>query len=185
MSAALPSGIRLLTHADLPAVRGLQAQCYPEPYQEPEAAFAAKLRASPATAWGVAAQRMPGGEPQLAAYLFALPVQGLQWPGLHAAFWSAPAQPDGLYLHDLALHPAARGQGWAQRLLAVAREHAVQQGWTRLVLVAVQGSEPFWSRQGFARVPSIDLAQAGVSTASFGEQACAMWANVSRRPNTD
>ena len=173
--SAHPPLLRRLVPADLPAVVRLQSRGYPLDYREPQAAFAAKLRASPDTAWGVDDADQPG---ELLAYLFALPTRAWQWPTLHADDWVAPSAPDGLYLHDLCLSPRARGQGLGPALVGAARSHAQAQGWQRLVLIAVQASGPFWVRQGFAPVPPDVLQSAGADASSFGDAACVMWAAV-------
>jgi GNAT superfamily N-acetyltransferase len=163
--------VRVLGTHDLPAVHALQAQCYPEGYQEPIAAFAAKLAASPLTAWGVDHPHQPGN---LLAYLFCLPVQGLHWPSLHSTHCVAPGQADGLYLHDLSLHPTARGQGLGKALLHQAQQWALSRRLFALRLIAVQGSAPYWQKQGFARLPDEALEAQAVDLSSFGAQACAM-----------
>jgi GNAT superfamily N-acetyltransferase len=164
--------LRTLTATDLSAVLRLQAQCYPGAYLEPEAAFAAKLQASPQTLWGAGHPNAPG---ELLAYLVCLPVQGLQWPPLHADHCLSPASPDGLYLHDLSLHPDARGRGVGQALVQQARLWAQTQGLKRLVLIAVQGSQPYWRKLGFTPIPEPALRQHQADTSSFGDQAQAMW----------
>jgi len=181
MPSAMPSSrptqpdapnLRPLTGADLAAVLCLQAHCYPGAYLEPEAAFAAKWHASPHTCWCV---DHPGAAGQLLAYLVCLPVEGLQWPALHADHCPAPVRADGLYLHDLALHADARGQGVGRALVQHGLRWAQHQGLQRLVLIAVQGSQPYWCKQGFLPIPDAALRQHQADTSSFGEQACAMW----------
>lgn len=164
--------LRTLTASDLPAVLRLQADCYPGAYLESEAAFAAKVQASPQTFWGVDHPNAPG---ELLAYLVCLPVIGLQWPTLHADHCPSPAHPDGLYLHDLALHPDARGQGLGQALVHLAMCWARAEGLQRLVLVAVEGSPPYWRKLGFAPIPDAALLGHRADTSSFGSQALAMW----------
>jgi GNAT superfamily N-acetyltransferase len=163
--------VRALCAQDLVAVHALQAQCYPAAYQEPVAAFAAKLAASPETAWGV---DHPSQSGVLMAYLFCLPIEGLQWPALHATQAVAPVQADGLYLHDLALHPDARGRGLGQALVSHARRWAVANKLLALRLIAVQGSVPYWQKLGFAALSEQALRASSADLGSFGAQACAM-----------
>lgn len=159
-----PTYCRLLTPADLRGVLALQAACYGEGYLEPLAAFAAKLAASPRTCWLAERAGLP------LAYLFALPVDEASFPALHATACQAPAQPRWLYLHDMAVSPEARGAGLATTLLGLARTEALRQGLGELALIAVQGSVPYWARQGFALTePPTEALR--LKLASFGEDA--------------
>lgn len=54
-----------------------------------------------------------------------------------------------LYLHDLALSNEARGQGIARALVENLINNAKTQGFTKIQLVAVQGSSSFWVKYGF------------------------------------
>lgn len=60
---------------------------------------------------------------------------------------------DGYYLHDLALMPAARGQGAAQAATALVLAQARVEGARAVMLIAVNGADRFWRTQGFAEVP--------------------------------
>ncbi len=133
--------------ADLDAVLRLQSTCYGPDYVEPAEAFASKLRetAPLQTCWGAFDA---GGE--LLAYAISLPVCADTMPGLHASDYRRPPAPTLLYLHDVAVSPAGRGRGLAQRLLAHVQQRAVVLGLPRLGLIAVQDSAPFWQRLGFA-----------------------------------
>lgn len=128
---------------DLDAVLNLQSACYGSEFREPKNAFAAKLRGAPESCWVC---DVPEG---LLAYLVCLPVKGAQLPALHAPLWHTSANPEWLYLHDLAIHPSARGQGVATRMLKGAHEFALRQNLAWVGLIAVQGSVPFWRQHGF------------------------------------
>ena len=169
--------MRALTLADVPAILALQAACYAADYLEPPEAFAAKLQASAQTCWGVPDPQAAGS---LLAYLVCLPVPSWHGPRLHATQWSAPQRAQALYLHDLALHPATRGQGVGQALVAQAEAWARGQGLRALSLMAVQGSTGYWARQGFQlwdqpSDPLDDDAQDRAQTIeSYGDGACLM-----------
>ena len=60
-----------------------------------------------------------------------------------------PEDADTYYLHDLALLPLARRMGAAQFMIKALSKHAVAQSFATMSLVAVNGSEGFWARQGF------------------------------------
>jgi GNAT superfamily N-acetyltransferase len=132
-----------MTPDDLVQVLALQQRCYPLPYHEPLSAFDNKLQRSPGSAWIALASG------QTIAYLVTLPVDEAHFPALHADTWQPPERARWLYLHDLAVDPDHRGSGAGQRLIERALALAQQRGLGGLALVAVQGSEPYWARQGF------------------------------------
>ncbi|WP_374435476.1 GNAT family N-acetyltransferase [Inhella sp.] len=140
------STIRQLTAADLPALLRTQAACYGAGFNEPEAVFAQRLQQSPQSAWCVDDAARPG---ELAAYLLGYPSRIGQITALHGSF-EPVAQPDCLYLHDLAVSPTCQGQALGLRLVQHAWGQATQLwGLRRSALVAVQGSLPFWQRLGY------------------------------------
>ena len=164
--------IRPMSPADLPGVLAVQRACYGPGHLEPLEAFASKLTASPTTCW--VAEAASG---EVLAYLVCLPTDARSLPALHTTQWQAPAHTDRLYLHDLAVSPSAQGLGLGPQLVARARQVAQAQGWQQLVLIAVQGSEPFWARQGFGvSFPPNAAIEAKLS--SFGDTARFMRAGL-------
>jgi ribosomal protein S18 acetylase RimI-like enzyme len=116
--------LRPMTEDDLHAVLAVQAVCYPPSMQEPRGVLLERLRAAPATT--LAACDAEG----VCAYVFAYPSRLARITPLHAGF--APAHDaDTLYVHDLAVHPRAHGQGLGRRL-------------------ALLDASAFWERLGFA-----------------------------------
>lgn len=156
-----------MTPADLDAVLALQQRCYGVDFLERREAFAAKLAATQGLGCCWMARR--DGEPL--AYVVSLPVCEATLPALDAPHCETPAAPTLLYLHDMAVAPEARSLGLAARLLAQLRERAPALGLARIGLVAVQGSLPYWQRQGFAQ-PAALSADLGAKVASFGAEAC-------------
>lgn len=135
--------VRLMRPEDLQAIAEIQAQCYPPEMNEPPGLLAARLAACPDTAWvAVDATDRPG------AYLVAYRTLLGKVSSLGAAF-EHHAQPDGLYLHDLAIGRALRGQGVAQTLMSHAREQASRWALAGLALVSVNDTVAFWRGQGF------------------------------------
>jgi len=162
------SPIRLLSPADLPALLRTQAACYGAGFNEPEAVFAQRLQQSPLTAWCVDDPGRPG---ELAAYLLGYPSRVGQITPLHGGFEPA-AQPDCLYLHDLAVSPHCKGQSLGLRLVRHAWGQAAQLwGLGASALVAVQGSLPFWQRLGY-EVTELHGAEARRLLAGYGSEAC-------------
>jgi ribosomal protein S18 acetylase RimI-like enzyme len=143
--------------ADLHAVLAVQAACYPPSMQEPAAVVLARLRAAPATAL-VAVDA--GG---VCAYVFAYRSRLGRITALHAGFDPAP-DADTLYIHDLAVHPRAHGQGLGRRLAQALFEHARGQGLRHGALVAVLDAQRFWEGLGFA---VRDAEQGGAVLASY------------------
>lgn len=165
--SADPPTLRCLQAADLPALMTLQAQAYGAGYVEPAAVMAQRLAITPHTVWGLF-----DASGAMHAYLLAYrSVRGAVAP-LHQPFDPAP-RPTALYLHDLAVHPQAKGQGLGPRLVAAAQQVARAEGLSGLGLVAVQGSQPFWQRQGFLPSPLDAASQACL--AGYGEQAAYLW----------
>ena len=83
------------------------------------------------------------------------------------------AQPDTLYLHDLAVAPQAAGQGLAQRLVSHLWARAAEERLSHSALVSVQGSQPFWERLGY-RVQALDDPAQQRHLDSYGAGACYM-----------
>lgn len=153
--------------ADLSQVLSIQHRCYPHAYHEPLAAFENKLRSSAESAW----LAVSGEEVQ--AYLVSLPVDEAHFPALHATNWVPPKQAKWLYLHDLAVAPLHRGSGAGQRLIAQALSRSRALGLEGLALVAVQGSQPYWARQGFHE-EAVGHAALREALRSFGDDAVFM-----------
>jgi ribosomal protein S18 acetylase RimI-like enzyme len=70
-------------------------------------------------------------------------------PALDALIGALPAAPDTFYIHDLALLPVTRGVGAAGQIVAALTKHAQAMAFPSMSLVAVNGSVPFWEKQGF------------------------------------
>lgn len=79
-------------------------------------------------------------------------------PKLNALLGALPQTPTTYYLHDIALLPQAQGQGAAGEIAGRLAANARRQGFSNMSLCAVNGSTPFWQRQGFALadVPGLD-----------------------------
>lgn len=60
------------------------------------------------------------------------------------------------YIHDLAVHPSLRGQGYGAELACNALDRIQSQGFKRCMLVAVMDTAGFWERAGFKRIGDLD-----------------------------
>jgi len=133
---------RLMDTSDLPAVLGISQEVHPA-YPEDAAVFAERLALYPAGCFVLAGQ---GG---LHGYAISHPWRFGEPPKLNTLLRALPTAADSYYLHDIALAGTARGGGLGgqivARLVAVARAAGLE----TLSLVAVNGSVPFWQRQGF------------------------------------
>jgi GNAT superfamily N-acetyltransferase len=138
---------------DLDAVLAVQAACYPSALQEAADVVLARLRASPDTV------RVACDGDGVCGYLFAYPSGLGKVTPLGGAF-VLPADPDTLYLHDLAVVPRAAGRGVARRLVAALLALAAGRGLRHTALVAVQDSRRFWESLGYAQARGDDAALA-------------------------
>jgi ribosomal protein S18 acetylase RimI-like enzyme len=154
-------------HADdMPAVLRIQAACYTAIVPESRQSLEAKLRAAPDTCL-VAAAPNDAIPDDIAGYLVAMPWRRGAPPELDAPDCRLPQQPDCLYLHDLAVAPAARGSGAAGALVAAFMQRLHAYGLAHASLIAIQASQPFWQRHGFGVVALDAARQAGL--AAYGE----------------
>ncbi|RYE41372.1 MAG: GNAT family N-acetyltransferase [Hyphomicrobiales bacterium] len=80
-------------------------------------------------------------------------------PALNALIGVLPEAPDTFYIHDLALLPVTRGVGAAGQIVAALTKHAEAIGFPSVSLVAVNGSVPFWEKQGFVVEDHPDLSE--------------------------
>lgn len=146
--------IRPARMADLPAIMRIQAQCYTAIVPESAASMGAKIQASPDTCLVASA----GTDADLCAYFLAVPWRFDSPPSLDQAHCTLPAEPDCLYLHDLAVAPARRstgaGHALVQKMLAVFRDSPFD----KACLIAIQGARTYWQKHGFE--PVLPLAPA-------------------------
>jgi predicted N-acetyltransferase YhbS len=153
-----------MRESDLHAVLAVQAVCYPPSMQEPETVVLERLRTAPATTL-VACD----GE-GVCAYVFAYPSTRGRITPLHGGFAAAP-DGDTLYVHDLAVHPRAHGQGLGRKLVQALLDGAGAQGLRHCALVAVLDARPFWEVLGFM---AADPGQGGAALATYPEDALYM-----------
>lgn len=143
---------RTMTAADIPAVMQIQAQCYAPELHERESVVRRRLAQNPAQCW--VAEDAEG----VCAYLFAYPSRLGSITPLDGDF-ARHAEPDCLYLHDLAVARRAAGRGVGPRLVSHGLQQGQRQSLPWAALVAVQDSAGFWMRQGFSQEPALDERQ--------------------------
>ena len=137
------SNWRAMTVDDLASVDVIAARVHPSDPDD-HAVFAERLRLH-ATGCRVL---MTGGE--IAGYVISHPWHLGEPPALNALLGGLPEAAATYYVHDLALLPDARGSGAASWIVAQLVRHARDLNLPSLSLVAVNGSTPFWTKQGFA-----------------------------------
>lgn len=144
MSSAHPDiSIQVLDQRDLPAAIAIQMAVYPTFLIEDEAAFVSRI-ARPGACCLAAKE---GAD--LLGYLLAHRWRRASPPSLGVL--PPDAVPgEVLFIHDLAVAPAKRGLGVADRLIAHAFEWAARDGLRAAELVAVEGAAAYWRRRGFA-----------------------------------
>ncbi len=154
--------VRSMRLADLPDVLRIQAVCYTELVPESIDSFRSKVEASPSTCF------VASIEGEIVGYLIALLWDYSAPPELNAQTCCPPDSPNCLYLHDLAVLPAARKAG-AGALLVNSFFDALQRSTLRRAsLIAVQDSARYWERFGF-RVASVsDSLRSKIAT--YGSQ---------------
>ena len=91
-----------------------------------------------------------GPQGSVRGYLIAYPWRAGSAPALNTVIEGLPADADLIYLHDLALHPQARGGGATAAVVDRLVGQAMEDGWPAVALVAVNDAAGFWARHGFA-----------------------------------
>ena len=135
--------IRPMQPQDLAEIVRIQAQCYTEITPESAESLADKQRLGAETCWVACTGK------QLLGYVLALPWHSHYLPPLNARLDERPHLCDCVYLHDLAIDPAAHALGLGTELIHHVFDSAAAQGWQKIILIAIQGSPSYWQRYGF------------------------------------
>lgn len=143
---------RPLTAEDLPAVEAIAGIVHPGFFEAPEI-FAERLALHPAGTLLLEGKEGPLG------YVLSHPWRHGALPALNVLLGAIPKDADSYYIHDLALLPGARGSGAGAAAVALLADHARALGLSRMGLVAVNASQGFWARQGFAVLEAPELAE--------------------------
>lgn len=144
---------RQMSDADLDRVMDIAAIVHAG-FFERRAVFAERLALYPQGCW-IAQEE--GGDAVL-GYAFLHPARLGQPPSLDSFLQQLDAQADCLYLHDVALLPAARGAGLGQALLQRLLALMQREAHAHAALVAVHGSAPYWRRCGFEAQTEVSAA---------------------------
>lgn len=148
-----------MTAGDLDAVAEIAAVGFPNHFEGRDC-FANRLALNPAGCFVLADE-----DGAAKGYLVAYPWRANDAPALNTLIEAIPADATVMYLHDLALHPDARGAGWSRPVVERLAGEAKAAGWPALALVAVNDAAPFWEGLGFTVVESAAMA---AKLASYG-----------------
>ncbi|CAL75938.1 conserved hypothetical protein; putative acetyltransferase [Bradyrhizobium sp. ORS 278] len=157
-----PLGWRAMSSDDLAAVDAIAARVHPG-YPEDMAVFAERLQLHGEGCRVLAAATVLG-------YVISHPWHLGAPPALNVLIGGIPSVAATFYIHDLALLPDARGSGAAASIVTALTAHARELGLPSLSLVAVNGSAPFWRKQGFSIAAEPDDGK----LTSYGADACLM-----------
>lgn len=158
--------VRKLSPSDLECVARIQQACYSGKFIEPADSFAAKLSVAPHFCFLAVHNKTPVG------YVVALPWMFGDIPDLGGLEYAVPEHADGLYIHDIAVAPAARRMGVARQLLNGVLEAARREEYRGVFLVAIKGASSYWIRYGFRAVEVEGGAKRSLS--AYGEGAVYM-----------
>lgn len=148
-------GVANLSVLDVTQLMLVQRDCYSAELVESEEVMAHRIRTFEQTCWGYFIEQ------QMAGYLLAYPSVLSRITPLAAAF-PMYQNVNCLYLHDMAISGAYRGQSLAPKLLAHAKKEAKTMGLQALALVAVQGAEGYWAKHGFVKVTDVTAEQQAI-----------------------
>lgn len=153
--------VRPLAEGDWDGVAALESRTYAGlGLSEGRAALESRGRVSPDTCFALDLG------PRLAGYVLALPYPMFRYPDLERTEESA-FRSRNLHLHDLVIEQRLRRRGLGRYLLRHLTVTARSRGYAWISLLAVGGSEAFWSAQGFA-------ARRGVVAPGYGDGAVYM-----------
>lgn len=139
--------IEALRRNDVQAALAIQAETYPPFLVEGEAVFLNRIDLS--ASYCLAAKQGDA----LLGYLLAHGWRRESPPSLGAPLIGG-GPPEVLFIHDLAVSPAARGLDVGRTLVARASELAARDGLHRAELIAVEGAADYWRRLGFVECPA-------------------------------
>jgi ribosomal protein S18 acetylase RimI-like enzyme len=134
---------RAMTAFDLPAVVDIAAKVHPGFFEAPEVLAERQLLYRNGCYLLEIAEKPAG-------YVLSHPWRAGELPALNATLGEVPADADSYFIHDLALLPVTRRIGAASHIVDALSKHAQAQGFATMHLVAVNGSQGFWEKHGFA-----------------------------------
>ena len=159
--------VRTMVGADVDGLVEIERMAYRKELSEGRTVFEDRLPLSPPCCWVAES----GGA--VAGYLLSNPWRRGDAPLLGRPLGPLPDRPDCHFIHDLSVHPRARGLGVGRALVETVIRVALERGHRSICGVAVQGSVPFWESFGFRAWRSLPPALAE-KLASYGGDAAYM-----------
>lgn len=153
---------RAMTAADLDAVAAIAVLGFPDHFEGREL-FENRLALNASGCFVLA-----DGDGPPRGYLVAYPWRADAVPALNTLIEAIPDDAAVMYLHDLAIHPDARGGGHTGAVVEQLADAARTAGWPAVSLVAVNAAAPFWARHGFEVRDPPGMAE---KLASYGDDA--------------
>ncbi len=139
-----------IKQSDLVEIIQIQKECYSEELQESRESFEHKLVLSPETCYLI-----KHGE-NIAAYFFSVPCMKNLLPSFNDENYQLPAQPDCLYLHDLAVRKAYRKQGIPTLVFQHVSQYAFRLNIFCFRIFSVQNTYEKWKAYGFREVTDLN-----------------------------
>jgi GNAT superfamily N-acetyltransferase len=158
---------RPMTEADLDRVAAIAVLGFPDHF-EGRPMFANRLALAAQGCFVLAAKEGPGEGDESMGYAIAYPWRLDSAPPLNTLIEAIPADAEVIYLHDLALHPEARGTGATKAIVERLADQARAKGWPAIALVAVNDAAGFWGKHGFTVRENAAVAE---KLASYGSDA--------------
>ncbi len=162
---------RPMIAADLPEAYDLSVRIHPN-FPERLEVLAEKFRLFPG---GCFVLDKPGAG--ICGYCFSHPWHAGRPPALDTMLLALPHPPVTYFIHDMTIDDSLRrrnlASGLVPQLIVVARDIPVD----RVMLVAVSGSQPFWTRMGFRQ--TADEALQDAARAKYGTGAAHMTQDLS------
>jgi GNAT superfamily N-acetyltransferase len=161
--------LRAIRAEDWPMILDIQDECYQAVDPEPLHVLKSKWEVSPESCF------VMEQEGQVLGYCLAHPWVEATPPPLYQALTELPL-PNTLYLHDMAISARAQGLGAGTKALGKLKQVARRWSLNSLSLVAVQGADSYWRRQGFNDTQSLKCLGSYSDDASYMilplEEAC-------------
>jgi GNAT superfamily N-acetyltransferase len=154
---------RPMRPADIPAIFAVSQRVHVD-HPERGAVLAEKFSLFPAGCFVLAVHE------EVVGYAFSHPWHGAP-PALDTLLGALPAAPSRYFIPDVTLDAGVRGKGYAAAIVPKLVDAARAFGVPRLMLVAVNGAEGFWSQFGFRAVEGALQREA---QAKYGAGAVAM-----------
>ncbi|MET9863449.1 GNAT family N-acetyltransferase [Streptomyces smyrnaeus] len=151
--------VRRILDSDWDSVAALERDAYAGlGLSEGPAALQSRASASPDTCFLLDVGSRTAG------YLLSLPYPAFRYPALEQTQGATAFRTRNLHLHDIVVTRTLRRRGLAQHLLRHLTRTAQAHGHERISLVAVGGSERFWSARGFLPHPGVVPPGSGYGT---------------------